>query len=1417
DERSIADGANTGLYGTQAAGEVEDYRVTVNPGYDMGDAPASYELNSSSTSLPARNIPSATLLIGSVGDAEFTPASVTSPADNNSSNGDGIEEDGLTSPPSAVPDGGIYTQSVIVTNTTGTQYTLHGWIDFNNNGRFEVGEYQSVNVPTGTSGTGVILSWTAAQTSSSTAGNKIYMRLRLAAATLADNGSTATVDERSIADGANTGVYGTQTAGEVEDYQVSVVTTDLGVQKMGPVTVNSGGAVSYTIRVSNYGPVAVTNVTVSDPVVANISISSITCTTAGTGSSGSAACPATVTVAALQAGTLTIPSLPNGSDVTFTVTGTATGAIGSAINNTVTVSLPAGLVDANPSNNSSTLTTTILDAACTGSQTTYTLNNGNTVSANTISANGGTINLVYNLSSGSAVPGIGNSFTISYVYSDLNAYNGTDHQWMGLGAGGAFSNSFSIFPATSNASGVLITGSIYNGRPTNNQQQEVSSGGGPDAQVSANLQSGAIDQVGTFDVTIGNYPSAAGYRVVSKTLQIGTVNNTSTSGNGSNQGGFLLKFIDQPINNGATNTAIMDVEYGRTYKGKYTAFSDGTIYPQSGTVTRGVAIRGSVTYQNNLGCSDLQVIKTGSATVVAGQPQSYTIVITNNGNGPADGATVSDPAVSNFTAGSVSCTGTTGGAACPVSPTIAALQAGTLAIPTLPSGATVTLTVSGTAGTGGTIANTATITTPVGINDAVSGNNSSTANTTIYNTVSGFVYNDANGLSDNTVNGSGTNAGGTLQIVVYDSTLMQVEQVINVAADGSYIFVAGTPGNKYTLFLTTTTPVIGQSALPVVSLPAGYVNTGEYDATGAGSDGTANSVLPLGNVSANVSSAVFGIEEPPTAGSGTQTTVNPGGTVQVTVNASAFTNTTASSDPSPGAVTAIRITSFPANVTSMVINGTSYTSATFPVNGVTIPADASGNPAQTISVDPTATGTSSISISFKAVDEAGQESSNTGTATLNLDGLVISGTVRHDFDGGSIDGAGIGTPSNEQLYANLVDPVTGNVVGSVAVAANGSYSLGSANGVEGNTSYNLVISTVQGVPGTTTGATASLPAGWAYTADGTDGTTGDGSANGLIAVNLGSTSIINTAFGLNIKPQATMFNYFINPVPTRGGTYALDGTYRNMQSLYAEDTEDGALGITSTFVVIGLGIMDGNILSYNGVQITGPVTIANYNPALLTITFNQSGNSGFSFNYAVRDAAGVQSDPASYTVSWGLGVLAVKLVSFEASRQNGKALLQWVTAEETGKEHFELQRSIDSRNWQTITRLPAKAGTGNNSYNFTDNQPQPGTNYYRLLMNNEGIIVYSAVKKLDFAGPWKVSLTPNPVHSSEAVTLQSSAALSSIKLLDAQGRILRLINGSNIAAATYRLNTQGLAKGLYFVQVININGKVQTIKLVKAE
>lgn len=179
-----------------------------------------------------------------------------------------------------------------------------------------------------------------------------------------------------------------------------------------------------------------------------------------------------------------------------------------------------------------------------------------------------------------------------------------------------------------------------------------------------------------------------------------------------------------------------------------------------------------------------------------------------------------------------------------------------------------------------------------------------------------------------------------------------------------------------------------------------------------------------------------------------------------------------------------------------------------------MPTDANGNSTQTITVDPTATGVTSVSISFQSVDSAGKTSANTGSGVMSFPGLTISGSVLNDVNGSLIDGVGIGSPSETQVYAILVIPTTVDLVGTMPVAANGTYSLGTANGEQANTNFNVVVSTVQGVAATVTGATSILLAGWVSTADGRGGTIGDGTPNAITLESVVTTNITNVDFGI---------------------------------------------------------------------------------------------------------------------------------------------------------------------------------------------------------------------------------------------------------------------------------------------------------------
>ena len=166
---------------------------------------------------------------------------------------------------------------------------------------------------------------------------------------------------------APTVVPGLVQTGSGSDGFMCTASADLALTKTdGNTSVDEGDSITYTLEVTNTGPGTADGAIVVDPVVANFSATSLTCT-----ASGGAACPtpADLSVALLQGAGLVIPSLPVGGLVSFAVTGTAGAA--TTIANVATVTPPPGVSDLVLANNQATDNNSV--AATTTTTTTTTV------------------------------------------------------------------------------------------------------------------------------------------------------------------------------------------------------------------------------------------------------------------------------------------------------------------------------------------------------------------------------------------------------------------------------------------------------------------------------------------------------------------------------------------------------------------------------------------------------------------------------------------------------------------------------------------------------------------------------------------------------------------------------------------------------------------------------------------------------------------------------------------------------------------------------------------------------------------------------------------------------------------------------------------------------------------------------------
>lgn len=85
-------------------------------------------------------------------------------------------------------------------------------------------------------------------------------------------------------------------------------------------SVSPGDTTTYTITVSNTTGQPIASSVFRDPAVANLSVSSVSCS-----AQGGAQCPAGLTVANMQSPGLTLPNLPADASLVFTVNATVTG------------------------------------------------------------------------------------------------------------------------------------------------------------------------------------------------------------------------------------------------------------------------------------------------------------------------------------------------------------------------------------------------------------------------------------------------------------------------------------------------------------------------------------------------------------------------------------------------------------------------------------------------------------------------------------------------------------------------------------------------------------------------------------------------------------------------------------------------------------------------------------------------------------------------------------------------------------------------------------------------------------------------------------------------------------------------------------------------------------------------------------
>lgn len=231
-----------------------------------------------------------------------------------------------------------------------------------------------------------------------------------------------------------------------------------------------------------------------------------------------------------------------------------------------------------------------------------------------------------------------------------------------------------------------------------------------------------------------------------------------------------------------------------------------------------------------------------------------------------------------------------------------------------------------------------------------------------------------------------------------------------------------------------------------------------------------------------------------------------------------------------------------------------------------------------------------------------------------------------------------------------------------------------------------------------------------------------------------------------------------------------------------------------------------------------------YNPPLYDQPTHLTGSSGTVAGVNYSEMTGVTS------FSGGTGGVAlspdpdlpIELIDFTGWNENTINVLQWATASEINNALFEIERSIAPQDG--FTKIGELAGAGNSTatinYQYKDNAPMLGVNYYRLRqIDFDGTYSYSKTIAIEVKTSDATQIFyPNPT-SGELIYQYNSSVKETLKIE------ITDILGKKLAETTYNvaegINTKTLdltsyTAGTYIVVVKNKkNEVVATEKIIK--
>ncbi len=213
----------------------------------------------------------------------------------------------------------------------------------------------------------------------------------------------------------------------------------------------------------------------------------------------------------------------------------------------------------------------------------------------------------------------------------------------------------------------------------------------------------------------------------------------------------------------------------------------------------------------------------------------------------------------------------------------------------------------------------------------------------------------------------------------------------------------------------------------------------------------------------------------------------------------------------------------------------------------------------------------------------------------------------------------------------------------------------------------------------------------------------------------------------------------------------------------------------------GMNLPGGNggaglvILSYAGTPVASGGTIT------------QSGGN----TYHTFTSSGILMINSTLPITWQ---------AFTAENRTGLILLKWTVSDEINDLRYEIERSPNGSNFQTIASVTAENSLNSIQYSYADKSPLNSRAYYRIKqVDIDGRSSFSKTVSIDAEIASSIRLFPNPAHDNLTISMPSTLTGTYMcTIYTASGEKLA---SRELIAGTNNIGMQSMKNGLYFISI----------------